>query len=110
MAVQVTLYIDQGAHFTAEVTLTNYDSTPLDLTGFTVRGQMRRSYYSRTSTVFTAAVSNAAAGLITISLTDTQTAALKPGRYVYDVEIVGPSAVSRAVEGIVVVSPEVTRA
>ena len=40
-----------------------------------------------------------------------QTATLKPGRYVYDVEITGTSPVEtlRVLEGLVTVTPEVTK-
>ena len=42
---------------------------------------------SSTSTAYTAIISNASAGEITISLTDSQTTSLEAGRYVYDVLI-----------------------
>ena len=47
---------------------------------------------------------------ITISLTDTQTAALESGRYVYDLVITDASgSKTRVVEGIATVSPSVSR-
>jgi len=49
-------------------------------------------------------------GTVALGLTATQTANLVPGRYVYDVEVVsGANVVSRIIEGIVTVTPEVTR-
>jgi hypothetical protein len=48
-------------------------------------------------------------GEVTLSLTATQTAALTAGRYVYDVELTIGSTVSRVIEGIVTVTPEVTK-
>jgi len=59
----------------------------------------------------TAQISSPADGEITISLSDAQTANLKPGRYVYDVELVAnaDSTVERLIEGIVTVYPEVTK-
>ena len=49
-----------------------------------------------------------------ITLTSTQTNALKAGRFVYDVEITSPSSsgsdVTRVVEGQIDVTPGVTRA
>ena len=49
-------------------------------------------------------------GQVTLSLTATVTAGLASGRYVYDVELTTGSTVSRVLEGLVTVSPEVTKA
>ena len=52
---------------------------------------------------------NPASGVITLSLTAEQTAALDAERYVYDLEIVSATnVVTRALEGIITVRPEVT--
>ena len=60
--------------------------------------------------LFTASISNASAGEITISLTDSQTTSLESGRYVYDVLITASGgAKTRVVEGQVTVNPSVTR-
>ena len=50
-------------------------------------------------------------GEISITLTAAQTANVKAGRYVYDLELVNSNTttVERVVEGIVTVYPEVTR-
>jgi hypothetical protein len=49
-------------------------------------------------------------GIITLSLTANQTANMVGGRYVYDVELTDASnSISRIVEGIVTVTPQVTR-
>ena len=65
---------------------------------------------SSTSTAFTASISNASAGEITISLTDSQTTSLEAGRYVYDVLITASGGdKTRVVEGQVTVNPSVTR-
>jgi hypothetical protein len=53
------------------------------------------------------------AGTIVVALTATQTAAIDAtpsGQYVYDLELVSGSTVTRLVEGNFLVSPEVTRA
>ena len=85
----------------------------IDLTGYTLRAQMRKSYGATSYTAFTTAAPTPATGELVIALTDTQTSALKAGRYVYDVEIVAPagegSTVTRVLEGIITVTPEVTR-
>ena len=109
MATVYNLAIDQGSDFTSTIQLNNDAGTDRDLTGYSVRGQLRKSYYSSTSISFTAVKSTPLEGEITISLTATQSSALKAGRYVYDIEIESDEETLRVLEGIVVVNPEVTR-
>jgi hypothetical protein len=103
------LYIDQGTTYSLTITVSDQNGDVKDLTDYTVRGQMRKSYYSSASTSFTAEASSPTDGEITISLTATQTSALKAGRYVYDIEIENDEETLRVLEGIVVINPEVTR-
>jgi len=113
MAMISNLTIDQGASFKAEIDVKDADGDALDLTGFTGAGQMRKTYSSSTKTDFTVEFKNPrTSGTMSISLTATQTNALKAGRYVYDVEVTKTSdaEVTRVVEGQVDVTPGVTRA
>jgi len=102
------LVIDQGSTFSLTFTLTNDDETPKDLSDYTVSSQLRKSYYTNTSTSFTV-VKTDGTGEITISLTAAQTTDLKAGRYVYDVEISSAIETLRVLEGIITVTPEVTK-
>ena len=62
-----------------------------------------------TSTAFSTALANAT-GTLTLTLNNSVTSALTAGRYVYDVELTDSSSkISRILEGIVTVTPEVTR-
>lgn len=111
MAIYSNLTIDQGSTFKANIDVTDADGDALNLTGYTVAGQVRKNYNSSTATDFTASVTNVSDGVIQISLTGTQTNGLKAGRYVYDVEITSSSGeVTRVIEGQVEVTPGVTRA
>ena len=110
MAVYSNLTVDQGTDFTASVDVTDTDGDALDLTGFTVKGEVRRSYYSTTAVALTCAVSNATSGIITVSLSAAQSDAMKPGRYVYDVEITNSAGTKRRVlEGQLEIMPGVTK-
>jgi len=109
MATIQNLYIDQGTTYSLTITVSDQNGDVKDLTDYTVRGQLRKSYYSSTSTSFTASATSPTDGEITISLTATQTSALKAGRYVYDIEIQNDEETLRVLEGIVVLNPEVTR-
>jgi len=108
MAVIQNLVIDQGTTFSLIFNITNADGTAKDLTSYTGSSHLRKSYYTNTYTAFTVAKDNLE-GEITISLTATQTSALKAGRYVYDVEILSNVETLRVLEGIITVTPEVTR-
>jgi len=188
----LNLTIDQGATFETDLTINQDATTPLDLTGYTFRSEMRRHYRSTavtetltvairtgvsrivvtgggsgytsaptvtitpqggdtpspvataTATITGDAVTSVTVdvsgegynnlptigftggggsgatadaildvtdGKIRISLTDTQTSAIKANRYVYDVESIAPttSKVDRVLEGRILVTPEVTK-
>ena len=110
MASISNIFIDQGATFTTTVTVTDSNGDAVNLSGYSVAAQIRKSHLSSTSTAFTASISNASAGEITISLTDSQTTSLEAGRYVYDVLITASGGTkTRVVEGQVTVNPSVTR-
>lgn len=110
MASVSNLFVDQGSNATVTIVVTDSTGSARNLTGYTGRGQLKRSYYSTTNTTFTVTINNPAEGEVVLSLTADQTANLKNGRYVYDVELVSNSfSIERIVEGIVTVYPEVTK-
>ena len=112
MAIISNILIDQGTTFSADIDVTDTDGNALNLTGYTAAGQMRKTYTSSTATNFTASIPNVTGGVVRISLSATQTNALKAGRYLYDVEVSNASTaeVLRIIEGQVEVSPGITRA
>lgn len=110
MATKANLIIDAGTDFSTTITITN-DTTDavVDLTGYTGRAQIRKHFASSNSVNFDVTVGGVE-GSVTLSLSDTQTSAMRAGRYVYDVEVVSAdNVVSRIVEGIVTITPNVTR-
>ena len=110
MASISNIFIDQGATFTTTVTVSDANGDAVNLSGYSVAAQIRKTFLSSSATAFTASISNASAGEITISLTDSQTTSLEAGRYVYDVLITASGGTkTRVVEGQVTVNPSVTR-
>lgn len=103
--------VNSGEDFNQTFTLESADSSsPLNLTGYSVSSQMRKHAGSTTKTDFTAeALTPLTDGRIMISLTNTQTAALKAGRYVYDIVIEKDSTKTRVLGGMVLVKQGVTR-
>ena len=110
MAAVSNLAIDQGTTFSVTITVTDDTGSARNLTNYTARSHMRKSYYTTANTAFTANLLNPTDGTITLDLSATQTSALKAGRYVYDVELVSNTlTVERIVEGIVTIYPEATK-
>ncbi len=112
--------VPQGETFVRIIEIIESDgitSAPLDLTGFSIEMQVREKIGSDTPIV-TASTGNgkitidspATDGKITITLSDTETSALKPRKNVYDIEYTaGSGAKVRMLQGDFVVSAEVTR-
>jgi len=116
MAQYTEFNIDQGTDVTITLNLTNNDGSKKNLTGYSIASKMKKTYNSDSddTTDFTAVVTTALTGVCTLSLTNTQTSALKKGRYVYDVEIShldssSNTLVDRVLEGRIQVSPSVTK-
>ena len=111
MASIYNLAIDQGTTFSATIQVNDDTGSDRNLTGFTGRSQLRRSYSPTSNVQFAVTIDNPSNGEVVISLTSAKTANLKYGRYVYDIELVETSTgnVERILEGIVTVYPEVTK-
>lgn len=112
MTAYVELYMDQGATFNNVINITDdVTNSAVNVSGYVVTSQMRRSYYSANiSANITCSITNASQGEITLSLPASVTANLKPGRYLFDVKSVDTSnVVSRILEGIITVTGQVSR-
>ena len=111
MATISNLFIDAGSAFTNIISLSASNGLPLNLTGYTVKSQIRKSYTSTISHTFAASVySTATLGKVKLELTATQTEAITPGRWLYDVEITSSGGVkTRVIEGIITVTPQITQ-
>ena len=116
MAQYEEFTIDQGADVTIELHLVDKNDAVKNLTGHTLAAKMKKNYNSSDSdtTTFTSLVTNASGGIASLTLTNSQTNALKPGRYVYDVELsfvdsADATITERVLEGRIQVTPSVTK-
>ena len=111
MASILNQVIDQGATFSKQITVYETDGTTVqNLTNYTVTSQLRKNYTSTAYTTINATNNSPTTGIIVMSLTATQTAALKSGRYVYDLQIAAADGtVTRVIEGVITLRPEVTK-
>ena len=110
MAIISNIFIDQGSDFSLTVDVQNALGNALDLTGYTIAAQMRKTYGSTNASATFSTSHNGANGQVVLQLTDSVTAALESGRYVYDLNITsGAGDKTRVVEGQAIVTPGVTR-
>lgn len=106
MATKFDLTIDQGANFTKTFSFLDANSEPQDTTGYSANAIIRKHYTSINSVAFSVALSN---GNISLYLTPTQSNAMVPGRFVYDIKLTTPSNnIVRFTEGIITLTPKVT--
>lgn len=109
MAIKAYIVIDQGTTFQTSINVTDENDDVVDLTGYSAVAQMRKHYTSSNSFAFTTSISPSI-GVVTLSMTANATNLITAGRYMYDCELTDPNgAVTRLVEGIVTVTPGVTR-
>ena len=106
MGQKLNLVIDAGATFNKSFVLNDRDGTPMDLSSYTARSIIKKSYSSSNSHSFTVTCNSS--GVVALSMSSNVSTSIVAGRYVYDVELDNGSYVFRAVEGIVTVTPQVT--
>lgn len=111
MAVYVSnIVIEQGYSFDTTFQLEDTRTNSLlNLTGSSVKSEIRKTYGSSNYVSFASTVSQLEPGRILISLEPGQTSQLKPGRYVYDVKVIVDNKEYKAVEGSALVRAGVTR-
>lgn len=105
------LFLDQGADFSMSIALDDVAGQSFNLVNFSASAQMRKSYYStNAAATFTVTTGNSPEnGIIILSLDSANTANIYPGRYVYDVYVSQANTRYRVLEGIVNVTPQVTK-
>ena len=117
MAQYEEFTIDQGTDIAIEIhCLDPITNTAKNLLNHSVSAKLKKNYSSDSADTltFAAIVAVPSDGVVTISLTNTQTDLLKAGRYVYDVELSsvdssGDTTIERILEGRIQVTPSVTR-
>ena len=103
------LIINTGTDFEQIFTLASSSgNSALDLSDYTAVARLSKHPYSANKVEFNVDFVLPQEGIIEISLTQSQTAALKEGRYVYDVVLDDGSKKTKVVEGMVFVRKGVT--
>jgi hypothetical protein len=91
MSVYVrNLIINTHSDFSEDLELSQLAGKPTNLSGHTGASQIRKHPDSSTAYNFAVGITSAANGKLTLSMTDTVTKTIKPGRYLYDVVLTRP--------------------
>ena len=115
MAQYEDFTIDQGSDITLQLELVDINQNAKNLTGYSGASKIRKTYNSSDSVSFSVQVpSPATDGKLNLTLTNSQTGAMKAGRYVYDVEISyqdssANTIVERILEGQISITPSETK-
>jgi len=117
MATYEEFTIDQGADVAIELHLVDAAGEAKNLQFHSVQAKLKKNYNSDSSdtVTFNSIIAEPATdGIVTLSLTNTQTDNLKAGRYVYDVELSYTDSdtntiIERILEGRLQVTPSVTK-
>lgn len=111
---QYDILAPQGATF-SEIFTYKVSGSPVDLTSYTARMQVRKTPSSDTKVLDLTStggdiVLGGAAGTITVTVSATAMAAVTANKYRYDLELVSAGGVvTRLLEGVFLVTAEVTR-
>ncbi len=115
-AARHDIVVEQGTTFTLEVAYEQPEGSPVDLTGWSARMQVRQGHASTSAVLDLTSLAGSIAvdgtlGTVTVHAIATVTAALPaPFLGVYDLEIASPDGtVIRLLEGSCRITPEVTR-
>lgn len=109
MAAKANLTIDQGSDYIQDIVVSDMSDNLVDLTNYIGAAQIRKNYASNTYSSFNVVTNNQ--GVVQISINSANTEVLTPGQYVWDCELtnINTGIVSRIVEGVVTITPSVTR-
>ena len=109
MATFIYLDIDQGADYSVDITIDDPNDVPMNLDGFDLYAQFSKNYDSCSRYDFITSILDASLGKIRLQIAAGVTQYIKAGRYVFDVLAVNGDGRMRLAEGIVTVTPGVTR-
>ena len=94
--------IDSGTDYEQEYDMFEVGGKSVDLTNHTARAQIRKHRGSLTATSFVVGFPDRAKGKVKLTIPSYVTAALKPGRYIYDILFTKPGGTKEIVlEGTV---------
>ena len=108
MAATYNITINMNSDFKRSYQLKE-DGVIVDLTGYSIAGALKENYRATDKIDFVATITDASQGVFDLSVSDTTTAAMDPGTWVYDVVLTdAQSTKTRLLEGRAFVKQGVT--
>jgi len=111
MAAYANILVHQGADFVTNISVEEDTTDAFSLDGFTVKGQIRKTWSSSVAYNIDLSIANAELGIIDFIIPKEETLKMRPGRYLYDVyaQSSGATRTFKIIEGILTLEPRVTR-
>ena len=109
MAAVRNISIYRGDTYLHEITIRDSSNASIDISDRTYSAQVRRTASSDVILTFTSTVTDAANGVLQISLTSSQTSSLDSGIYIYDLQETNSSNILTLMRGNVTVTGDITR-
>ena len=107
-AAVYNIVINQHTDFKRSFVL-KQDDLVVNLTDYSFAASLKKHHTKTTDVDFTAEITNAGQGAFSISLTDTQTSAMDPGEWYYDLVMTDDNGLkTRIMEGVADVRPGIT--
>jgi len=111
MTTFINLYVNQGEDYNVTLNIDDLDSV-LDLENSTFFGQMRKTSFS--SNYYNMSLNYAGSGnnAIDLLIPSNVSNSMKPGKYMYDIFVIGPSPTMKKIkliEGEILINPRITR-
>ena len=111
LPVALTLQLYQGDDFSFTIAVTNPDGSAMNLTGYSVSGQIKAKGSDTTAlATFTCALTNPTGGIITVTLPAAQSLLVTTGA-VFDIQMTSgaPVTITTLVSGTITMTGDVTR-
>lgn len=114
-AATYDILIEQGATFQLNLVYKDSAGVPIDVSGYTARMQVRRTYDAPTALLNLTTENGAitlggVAGTLVVEAAEALTTGLPAKPAVYDLELISPAGVVvRLIRGAATISPEVTK-
>lgn len=111
MAAYANILVHQGADFVTVISVEEDTSDAFSLDGFTLKGQIRKTWSSSVAYDIDVNIADAENGIINFVITKEESLKMRPGRYLYDVYAQNSSETQtvKIIEGILTLEPRITR-
>ena len=112
MSNKLDLTLKQGEDFYRVLTIKDSNNVVVDITGYTFTAQIRETATSNLYLSFSFNISDALNGVVEMTMAKELSSAKKirsKEKFLYDVEMNDTTRVSRIMEGVVTITPEITK-